>query len=108
MDQNKTVERYLPLTETTYYILLALTQPMHGYAVMQKVEEISAGVVKLGPGTLYGAFSQLEKGKLIVMVSEEERRKCYALTALGKQLLLAQINRLRIMVSSGEKLIQNL
>jgi DNA-binding PadR family transcriptional regulator len=92
---------HLPLTEPTYYILLALTEALHGYAVMQKVEQLSHGAVIVGPGTLYGAFSTLERDGLIVKVAEVERRKSYALTALGRQVLLAQIGRLQIMVRRG-------
>ena len=93
--------KYLPLTEATYYIMLSLIEPLHGYGVMQKVEAISQGTVKVGAGTLYGAFSNLEKEKLIAKVSEEERRKCYALTPKGKQVLLRQIERLEIMNGNG-------
>ncbi len=46
----KNLETYLPLTESTSYILLALAEPLHGYGVMQKVEAMSQGTVKLGPG----------------------------------------------------------
>ena len=60
--------KYLPLTESTYYIMLTLVEPLHGYAVMQKVEEISKGTVKVGPGTLYGAFTSLENEGLIIKV----------------------------------------
>jgi len=95
------LNRYLPLTEATYYILLALVDPLHGYGVMQKVETISRGKVKIGPGTLYGAFSSLEKEGLIVMVSEEERRKSYTLTQKGRQVLREQIARLEMMTRSG-------
>jgi len=80
------INKYLPLTESTYYIMLTLIEPLHGYAVMQKVEEISKGTVKVGPGTLYGAFTALEKEKLIVKVKEEKRRKSYVLTPKGKKL----------------------
>jgi DNA-binding PadR family transcriptional regulator len=93
--------KHLPLTEPTYYILLALMEPLHGYAVMQKVEQLSEGAVSVGPGTLYGAFSTLEKDGLIVKVAEVERRKSYALTALGRQVLLAQIARLQVMAKRG-------
>ena len=55
---------------------------------MQKVAEISQGTVSVGPGTLYGAFSTLEKEGLIVKVKEEDRRKCYVLTLKGQQVLL--------------------
>ena len=96
--------KYLPLTEATYYILLTLVEPLHGYGVMQKVEAISKGTVTIGPGTLYGAFTSLEKEGLIVMVKEEERRKSYTLTAKGRQVLAEQIRRLEIMNDNGQSI----
>lgn len=101
MTSGDKANKYLPLTEATYYIMLSLVKPLHGYGVMKKVEAISQGTVKVGAGTLYGAFSNLEKEKLIVKVTEEDRRKCYALTPKGKQVLLAQIERLEIMNGNG-------
>ena len=56
---------HLPLTETVYYVLLALLQPAHGYLIMSRVEEMSGGQVRLAPGTLYGALDNLGKQKLI-------------------------------------------
>jgi len=95
------ISKYLPLSESTYYILLALIEPMHGYGVMQKVENLSEGTVKIGPGTLYGAFQSLEKEALIVKVSEEERRKIYTLTDRGREVLKEQARRLAIMARNG-------
>ena len=95
------VTKLLPLTEATYYIMLSLIEPLHGYAVMQKVERISQGTVKVGPGTLYGVFTALEQTGLIVKVKEEDRRKSYTLTPKGKRLLLEQIRRTEIMASNG-------
>ena len=95
------INKYLPLTESTYYIMVTLVEPLHGYAVMQKVEEISKGAVRVGPGTLYGAFTALEKEKLIVKVKEENRRKSYVLTLKGKKVLKNQIKRLEIMTQNG-------
>ncbi len=100
MSQDDT-SKYLPLTESTYYIMLTLVEPLHGYAVMQKVDAISKGTVKVGPGTLYGAFTLLEKEGLIVKVREEDRRKSYVLTPKGKKLLMNQIKRLEIMTRNG-------
>ena len=97
--------KYLPLTESTTYILMALAEPLHGYALMQKVEEMSQGTVKIGPGTLYGAFSQLEKEGLIKMVSEADRRKSYSLTAKGKSVLQEHIRRTKILVANGQLLL---
>ena len=95
------IEKHLPLTEATYYIMVTLDEPIHGYAVMQKVERISEGTVRVGPGTLYGVLTALEKGGLIVKVKEEDRRKSYTLTPKGRHVLLGQIKRLGIMSQNG-------
>jgi len=68
---------------------------------MQEVEKISEGTVKVGPGTLYGVFTNLEKEGLIVKVKEEERRKSYALTPKGRAVFLSQVERLEIMSRNG-------
>lgn len=101
MDTN----RYLPLSEASYYVLLALDVPAHGYAVMQQVETASGGQVRIGPGTLYGAFATLEKQGLIEKAGEEERRKYYRMTALGRAVVAAQLNRLETMVACGRHVI---
>jgi len=93
--------KYLPLSESTFFILLALVEPLHGYAVMQKVENLSNGLVTIGPGTLYGAFTILETEKLITKVSEMDRRKTYSLTPKGKIVLLRQIERVEMMLTIG-------
>ncbi|HOU12227.1 MAG TPA: PadR family transcriptional regulator [Anaerolineae bacterium] len=98
------ITQYLPLTESTSYILLALTEPLHGYAIMQKVEAMSEGTVKVGAGTMYGALSTLEKEGLIVKVDEQDRRKVYILTEKGRQVLQGQIQRSAIFVRNGESL----
>ena len=100
MDVNYT--KYLPLSEATYYVLAALQEPLHGYALMQKVETMSEGQVIIGPGTLYGAFSTLEKQGLIDKVSEVERRKIYGLTDKGRLVLAEQVRRLATMVRNGQ------
>lgn len=97
----KTDQKHLPLTEATFYILLSLVTPKHGYAVMQEAEEISQGTLRLAPGTIYGAFTALESGKLITMVGAEGRRKIYQVTELGKQVLREQIRRYQIMLENA-------
>jgi DNA-binding PadR family transcriptional regulator len=99
------ISKHLPLTEATFYILLALIAPKHGYAVMQETEGISAGTVKLAPGTLYGAFTTLEENKMIRMVGRENRRKIYQITEKGKLILLEQVERLKIMLNNAEKFL---
>ncbi len=100
--------KFLPLTEATYYILLALVEPLHGYGVMQKVEHISEGTVAIGPGTMYGALTNLEKEGLISMVREEERRKSYLLTSRGKAVLKEQVRRLEVMGRNGQAVMSKL
>ena len=84
--------------------MLTLTEPLHGYAIMQKVEVMSEGTVKVGAGTMYGALSTLEKEGLIVRVDEHDRRKSYILTDNGKQVLRAQLQRSAILVRNGQGL----
>jgi DNA-binding PadR family transcriptional regulator len=103
---DRRIQRYLPLTEATYYILLALEQPRHGYAIMQYTATLSAGRIKLGPGTLYGALTKLLSEKIIVPLpasaeANQERRKVYRLTDLGREVLLAEYARLQEMVGHG-------
>jgi len=101
MVAEKDINKHLPLTEATCYILLALIEPLHGYGVMQKIEHLSEGTVNVGPGTLYGAFSTLEKDGLIIMVSEEERRKSYTLTLKGKSILQEHLRRVEILARNS-------
>ncbi|MCC8022698.1 MAG: PadR family transcriptional regulator [Clostridiales bacterium] len=92
------LKKVLPLTETTFYILVALLEPGHGYAVMQKVEEISGGTVRIAAGTMYGAIEHLLKqGWIAAAASDDARRKVYVITPLGRQVLGLEAQRLRYM-----------
>ena len=101
--ENKSITKHLPLTESTYYILLALVTPKHGYAVMQEAEQISQGTLRLAPGTLYGALNSLEQSRLVTLVGNQGRRKIYQITEIGIQVLLGQIRRMEIMLQSAAK-----
>ena len=68
MKRENDTHKYLPLSEATTYIMLALVTPLHGYGIMQQVESLSEGTVTLGPGTLYGVLTSLEKERLIIKV----------------------------------------
>ncbi|MBE6999086.1 MAG: helix-turn-helix transcriptional regulator [Clostridia bacterium] len=91
------------LTESTYYILLALHTPRHGYGIMQEVEHLSAGRVRLAAGTLYGALTSLcDKGWIVPLPSvEDSRRKEYRLTEIGLSVLQNELSRLRQLVENG-------
>jgi DNA-binding PadR family transcriptional regulator len=103
MAQEKDIRKFLPLSEATSYILLALNEPLHGYGVMQKIDKLSEGTVSVGPGTLYGAFTTLERDGLITKIGDEDRRKIFGLTTFGRQVLQAQMYRLTILVKNGQK-----
>lgn len=108
MEKEIKAKKYLPLTEATYYILISLVKPLHGYGIMQNVEEISKGQVNLGPGTLYGALNKLEKEGLIVKAgnNENDRRKYYVLTEFGKKVVKLECNRLKALVKCSEMIIE--
>ncbi|WP_274310020.1 PadR family transcriptional regulator [Solibacillus daqui] len=95
-----------PLTEGIYYILLALYEPRHGYGIMQIVEEWSAGRVKLGAGTTYGALKNLQDKKYIETLAGEERKKEYVITQLGKEVVEMEVARLKELYDNGQKLIE--
>lgn len=96
------------LTEAVYYILLSLMEPMHGYGIMQNVEQLSNGRVKLAAGTLYGAINTLlEKGWIVAQPGEKDsRQKKYQITAQGKQMLQAEILRLKELLANGNRILE--
>lgn len=93
-----------PMTEAMYYILLALLKPGHGYGMMQRIRELSGGRLEMGPGTLYGVLSRMNREGWIVLTGEEGRRKNYAITNAGKDALLKEYDRLKRLVSDGKLL----
>lgn len=100
-------DKNLPLTETVYYILLSLLEPAHGYVIMQKVEELSNGQVRMAAGTLYGAIENLLRLKFIEPIkSDDKRRKIYAITEKGKQVLLQDYERMKHMAKVTETLLK--
>lgn len=100
-------EDLLPLSEPVYHILMALSdRPRHGYAILQEVEERTGGVVRLRTGTLYTAVKRLLERGLIEETAEapphierdDERRRYYLLTRLGRAVLAGEARRLELMV----------
>ena len=91
-----------PMTEAAYYILLALTKPGHGYGMMQRIKELSGGRIAMGPGTLYGVLTRMNKDCWIQLTEEDGRRKNYAITDKGRQALMAEYARLKMLVNDGQ------
>lgn len=92
------------LTEVSFYILLSLYSPRHGYAIMQFIEEKTAGRLMLGAGTLYGALNALqEKGWIVPCGGEKGRKREFAITAQGKEIAEKELARLTELVGiAGE------
>ena len=85
---------YVPMTETGFYILFCLQKERHGYSIPQKVKELTEGQLSISPGTMYGTLAKMEKDGLIAFVREEEKRKLYSITELGRQILELEIQRI--------------
>jgi DNA-binding PadR family transcriptional regulator len=103
--------RFLPLSAQQFQILLALTdEDRHGYGIILDVEARTGGAVRLGTGTLYTAVSGLVGDGLMVesprrpaAAADDQRRKYYRLTALGRKVLEAETTRLEALVREARR-----
>ncbi|MBQ7314342.1 MAG: PadR family transcriptional regulator [Clostridia bacterium] len=85
---------YLPMTETGFYILFCLQEEMHGYSIGKKVSDMTGGEITISPGTMSGTMSKMEKDGLISFVREEEKRRLYRITELGREILAMEMKRI--------------
>ena len=99
-----------PMTEAMFYILLALwDQPCHGYAIMQRIGQLSSGRIAMGPGTLYGVLTRMDKDGWIHLQEDRgsrgeeggRRRKVYCITQAGESALRQEYRRLQCKVEDG-------
>lgn len=97
------------LTEAEYYIMLSLKTPMHGYAIMQSVKELSEATLSIGPATLYTVLQRLSENGLIENTkkskNEDPRRKIYTLTERGKAVLVNDVWRRCAMAEHGVQIL---
>jgi DNA-binding PadR family transcriptional regulator len=98
-------KRSKPLPAASLHLVLALLDgESHGYALMRRVEELSSGAVRMGPGTLYGTLNRLLGDGLIIETTQSvtgedtERRRYYRLTADGERVAHTELERLRTLV----------
>ncbi|MEI5906658.1 PadR family transcriptional regulator [Bacillus spongiae] len=97
------------LTDTSYYILLALIEPMHGYLIMNKVENMTNNRVSIGPASLYTTIKKLVKAGLIELVEEaEKKKKTYVTTEKGIKLIKQEMDRKREMILHAEEIFTNI
>jgi DNA-binding PadR family transcriptional regulator len=98
-------KRYLPMSETMFYILLSLQQERHGYGIMQHVKDLTNARIVLGAGTVYSSLGKLEGDGLITAVREEERRKSYIIAPLGRGILKEEALRISELHRNSEGLL---
>ena len=116
MNSTSSPNQMLPLTPAILHILLALADgELHGYAIMQAVDHLTNGQMKLVPGTLYRSIKKLLDDGLIAEVDErpdpaldDERRRYYRLTEFGQRVAAAEVRRLSHLVNmqQAKKLIE--
>lgn len=105
-------DQFLPLSNATLYILLALgTEDRHGYGIMREVLRQSEGRYRLGPGTLYDNLQKLIEKELVEESSRKDedddpRRRYYKLTRLGRSVLSADIARLERIVREANAFLR--
>jgi len=105
------LESLLPLPPATFHILVALSDAdRHGYGIMQEVAQRTGGRTKLNPGTLYTTIQRLLEKGLIVELNErrdpeedDERRRYYRLTELGRRAAQLELARLTELVALGRR-----
>ena len=110
MPSRAKVDVTLPLTPAVFHILLALSDgERHGYAIMQEVANDTAGALQLGPGTLYGCLKRMQAAALIEEADErpdpeldDERRRYYRITSLGRDTVRAETERLAAAVAAAQ------
>lgn len=95
------LKKYGPMTETTYYTLLSLKEPRHGYAIMQFVSELTNQRIQMGTGTLYTMLGRLLEDGLIEIVVEDNGKKVYQITDIGSGLIKIEIKRLGYQLENG-------
>ena len=93
----KVFKKYGPMTETAFYILFSLKEPRHGYGIIKNIEDLTAGRLKLGSGTIYGTLTKMQKDGLIVIFADGERKTIYEMTALGRRVLQREMDRIKEM-----------
>lgn len=94
------------LTDAAFYILLALIEPMHGYAIMKNIEQMTGIQGIIGPGTLYTLLKKMCANELISQTLLEEGKKRYALTEKGRTLLRHELNRRETIVEVARRIMQ--
>ena len=106
MNEEKAIKKYIPMTETMFFILLSLQKEQHGYGIMLNVKKITKNRIILGAGTIYNSLSRLDKDGLIRTLSEYDRKKTYVATELGIKILKVEAERIIELYKNVKSLLE--
>ena len=95
------------LPDAALHVLLALTVPRHGYAVMQFLEDESSGAITMGPASLYTTLKKLVEAELIAELPADDSRRVYTLTPAGREALERSIDRRRQLLAMADRILEN-
>lgn len=102
MTTEKILAKYIPMTETMFFILLSLQAERHGYAIRQHVLGITQNRLEIGAGTMYQSLGKLHGDGLIRMTQEIDRQKKYIITDAGRLVLSTEARRIRELYQNVE------
>lgn len=98
------MKQFEPLTDSVFYIMSALSEPRHGYAIMKLIEDTTDGTFIIGPASLYTIIKKLMKENYIELHDKSDgRKKVYILTEVGRSALEWDISRRKVMIEFAEK-----
>lgn len=112
MNDDPSIRALLPVPRATFHVLLALQEgPLHGYAVKQRVEEMSGGLVRMAPGTLYETLHRMRTRGMLEETEQPDardhaQRMYYRLSPLGRAVLAAEVGRLAPMIDRARSLLE--
>lgn len=94
------------VADTAVHVMLALTRPRHGYAVMQFLDEASHGEVVLGPASLYTTLKKLSAAGMIDELDADDSRRVYHLNDRGREVLARNIERRRRLLAMADRIME--
>lgn len=100
---NKKLIKWMPMSETAYYILLSLSEPRHGYGIIKYVEKLTSSRITLGSGTIYTTLGKMKKDGIIHVLHDVQRKTVYKRSEFGDMLLKEEKKRLNFVLEDTLK-----
>ena len=99
-------KRFIPMSETMFYILFSLRQERHGYGIMLHVKELTRSRIILGAGTIYQSLAKLEHDGLIKATQEIDRKRNYLITSIGDEILREEARRIYDLYAIAKEILK--